>query len=269
MIPHIRLGGDERAAALTFMGCEVAIREIAGAGETAEPNDDVLVFAARMGGPGRVHVVSDDGEEELRAAFERSAVAGWFAGVHGSPTAKSEHIGRVLVEREVDAADALIVGDGRADFETARALGVPFVFVAATSEWPEGDQVVSGAGRGFVAADWPTLLSWLPAPPALTGKQRRHLRALGHSLEPVVHIGHHGVSGTVLAQVDGALVDHELIKLRVGQNAPLSTADAGAAVVRGTGSCLAQKIGRVLLVYRPSDGAKQRRIELPEPTAAI
>jgi len=35
----------------------------------------------------------------------------------------------------------------------------------------------------------------------LSGKQRRHLRALGQKLIPTLHVGHEGVSEAVLAQV--------------------------------------------------------------------
>ncbi len=53
----------------------------------------------------------------------------------------------------------------------------------------------------------------------LTGKQRRHLRALGHHLEPVIHVGKNGSVAAVEA-THRALLDHELIKVRVGAECP-------------------------------------------------
>ena len=49
----------------------------------------------------------------------------------------------------------------------------------------------------------------------LTGKQRRALRALGHHLEPVVLVGQNGITDGVVAAVDQALHDHELIKVKL------------------------------------------------------
>ena len=48
----------------------------------------------------------------------------------------------------------------------------------------------------------------------LTGDRRRSLRARAHHLKPVVLIGQHGVSAAVVAEIERALFDHELIKIR-------------------------------------------------------
>lgn len=48
----------------------------------------------------------------------------------------------------------------------------------------------------------------------LTSSQRRHLRGLAHSLEPVVRIGKSGLSYGLCEQIDAALEDHELIKIK-------------------------------------------------------
>ena len=41
----------------------------------------------------------------------------------------------------------------------------------------------------------------LPAPPALTGAQRQKLRGRAHALEPVVLVGHSGVTDAVIKAV--------------------------------------------------------------------
>ncbi len=50
----------------------------------------------------------------------------------------------------------------------------------------------------------------------LSDAQRRHLRGLAHHLKPVVIVGQHGLRPTVHEEIDRALDDHELIKVRVG-----------------------------------------------------
>ncbi len=80
---------------------------------------------------------------------------------------------------------------------------------------------------------------------------RRRLRAAGHHLAPVVQVGKEGVTDAVLRQLDGALLDHELVKVKAGTETPedrFATAEALLAGVEG--AALAQILGRTLLLYR-------------------
>ena len=90
-----------------------------------------------------------------------------------------------------------------------------------------------------------------PEPPrALTGKQRSFLRALAHPLKPVVQIGHSGLTDAVLAAIDGALLSHELIKVRITGNDEVSATALVLEVEKRTRSSVAQIIGKTLVVYR-------------------
>ncbi len=84
----------------------------------------------------------------------------------------------------------------------------------------------------------------------LTGKQRHHLRGLGHELKPIVQIGRGGIDDGVVAAVEQALTDHELIKIRVGEGAALDRQDTAEEIARRTGSEVAQVLGNTLLLYR-------------------
>jgi RNA-binding protein len=86
----------------------------------------------------------------------------------------------------------------------------------------------------------------------LTGKQRRHLRGLGHELKPIVQIGRSGIDDGVVAAVDQALADHELIKIKIklGEAAALDRHDTVEAIARQTRSEVAQVLGNTLLLYR-------------------
>ena len=92
---------------------------------------------------------------------------------------------------------------------------------------------------------------------ALTGKQRRHLRALGHHLSAVVQVGHEGVTDAVARQTDAQLEAHELIKVKVSENAPQDRQEAAALLAEKCSAQLAQVLGRTALLYR-------RRKEKPE-----
>jgi RNA-binding protein len=96
----------------------------------------------------------------------------------------------------------------------------------------------------------------------LTGKQRRHLRALGQRLRPTLNVGHEGVSEAVVRQADALLEAHELVKARVGENAPADRHATAEELARRTGAHLAQVLGRTALLYRRR--AVEPTIVLPE-----
>ncbi|HTQ03820.1 MAG TPA: YhbY family RNA-binding protein [Polyangiaceae bacterium] len=97
--------------------------------------------------------------------------------------------------------------------------------------------------------------------PELDGRQRRHLRALGHHRKAIVQVGDQGVSAGVVQALDRALTQHELVKVRAGGDAPAPLPELGAELARETGSALAQIMGRTLLFYRPHP--EKPRIVLP------
>jgi RNA-binding protein len=84
----------------------------------------------------------------------------------------------------------------------------------------------------------------------VTGKQRRYLRALGQRLAATLHVGHEGVSEAVVGQTNAQLEAHELIKIRVGENAPEDRHATAEELARRTNAHLAQVLGRTALLYR-------------------
>lgn len=87
----------------------------------------------------------------------------------------------------------------------------------------------------------------------LTADRKKALRALGHNLKPVVTIADKGLSANVCAELDRALRDHELIKIK------LAVADRQLRhrlIDEVCTSCeaeLVQSIGKVALVLRRAD----------------
>lgn len=49
----------------------------------------------------------------------------------------------------------------------------------------------------------------------LTSSQKRHLRGLTHALGPVVAVGYKGATDAVVNELHGALMQHELVKVKV------------------------------------------------------
>lgn len=85
--------------------------------------------------------------------------------------------------------------------------------------------------------------------PVLTSTQRKKLRGLAHPLEPVVQVGHQGVTDAVLEQVRAALLAHELIKVRLRE--PEDKKALAAALASGSGSDLCGLVGHTVILYKP------------------
>jgi RNA-binding protein len=83
-----------------------------------------------------------------------------------------------------------------------------------------------------------------------SGSLRKALRAAGHHLSPVVHVGKSGVTAAVLRQVEQALLDHELVKVRVGAEGPAGRFEAAERLRSESGAQVAQVLGRTILLYR-------------------
>jgi RNA-binding protein len=95
----------------------------------------------------------------------------------------------------------------------------------------------------------------------LNGKQRRHLRSLGHHLDPVVHVGKGGLTEGVISAADIALEEHELIKIRLGENAGVDRHEVAAALAEACSAELGGVLGRTALLYRKRK--KDSAIQLP------
>jgi len=86
----------------------------------------------------------------------------------------------------------------------------------------------------------------------LTGKQRRYLRSLGQRLTATLHVGRDGVTGAVVEQAETQLSTHELIKVRVSENAPESRHETADVLAARTQAEVVQVLGRTVLLYRQS-----------------
>jgi RNA-binding protein len=85
---------------------------------------------------------------------------------------------------------------------------------------------------------------------ALTQEQKKQYKSIGHHLKPVLTVAENGLSEGVLAELDRALNDHELIKVQFR----IAERDDRRALIDElcqVGSCeLVQTIGKMALIYR-------------------
>ncbi len=87
---------------------------------------------------------------------------------------------------------------------------------------------------------------------ALSQDQKKRFRSIAHHLKPVVMIAEKGLSEGVLAELERALEDHELIKLKVNVLERDDKKLIIEEVCLQTRAELVQTIGKVAVLYRPA-----------------
>ena len=90
--------------------------------------------------------------------------------------------------------------------------------------------------------------------PPLTNAAKRDLKARAQRLEPVVKIGHAGVTPEFLASLDRALTDHELVKIRF-TDFKEEKKTLAPQIAEKTGSELIARVGNVAVFFRPRAAA--------------
>ena len=101
----------------------------------------------------------------------------------------------------------------------------------------------------------------MPSNTALTARQKKYLRGLTHGLHAVVTVGEKGLTDNVLAEIEGALDHHELIKIKL--RADRATRDGWATEIgRRCHAEAIHAIGQVACFYRANP--KKPVIELPD-----
>lgn len=94
----------------------------------------------------------------------------------------------------------------------------------------------------------------------LNKSQKKYLRGLTHSLDPVVMIADKGLSENVMQEIELALDHHELVKLRL--RAERDDRNTWIAEIgQATGAELVHQIGQVACFYR--NNPKNPKIALP------
>jgi RNA-binding protein len=86
----------------------------------------------------------------------------------------------------------------------------------------------------------------------LTGKQKRHLRALGHKLKALIQIGKKEIEEALITETNAALEHHELIKVKLLESCTLDKQEASTLLANACSAEIAQVLGKTFLLYRPT-----------------
>ena len=96
----------------------------------------------------------------------------------------------------------------------------------------------------------------------LPGPRLRRLKSLGQRLNPVVHVGKGGLTDALIGNVNQALSDHELIKVKFEAHKDEKKALAPELAAK-TASHVVQRVGNVVVLYREHPDAAKRKIQFP------
>lgn len=78
----------------------------------------------------------------------------------------------------------------------------------------------------------------------------KQLRTIGHKLKPVVTIAGNGLTESVYAELERALNDHELIKIKLAVGSREARTALTQEICDRSGSELVQSIGNVAVILR-------------------
>ncbi|MFH6566800.1 MULTISPECIES: ribosome assembly RNA-binding protein YhbY [Pseudomonas] len=84
----------------------------------------------------------------------------------------------------------------------------------------------------------------------LTQEQKKQYKSIGHHLKPVLTVADNGLTEGVLAELERALGDHELIKIKVNILDRESRLEAVAQMCKAGKAEQVQVIGKMALLYR-------------------
>ena len=85
---------------------------------------------------------------------------------------------------------------------------------------------------------------------SLSPEQRREYRAIAHNLKPVIIVGDKGLSEGLQEELERALNDHELIKIKVATADREARQEAVNALCEASGAELVQSIGKIAVILR-------------------
>ena len=97
----------------------------------------------------------------------------------------------------------------------------------------------------------------------LTSKQRAILRAEAHHLHAIVHMGHNGLTESLVLAVDDALRTHELVKVALARTVDVKPKDAAHELAEKLGAEVIQTIGRTCTLFRENPDIKRKQGAAP------
>ena len=93
---------------------------------------------------------------------------------------------------------------------------------------------------------------------AISAERKKQFRTIGHKLNPIVTIANNGLSDGVINELNRALDDHELIKVKLSFTDREDRKEAIEFLSKLPNVEIVQEIGKVALLYRPNKKANPK-----------
>lgn len=97
---------------------------------------------------------------------------------------------------------------------------------------------------------------------ALSQERKKAMRSIGHDLNPIVIVAGNGLSENVLMEIDRALEDHELIKVKYAVGDREIKAEMLKETAQRMRAELVQSIGNIGLFYRKAQKPDPKKSNL-------
>ena len=94
----------------------------------------------------------------------------------------------------------------------------------------------------------------------LNNKEKKYLKKIAQKEKAIFQIGKNGLNDELIKQVDQALEKRELVKLNILQNSSAEGDQAAEELATGLRAEVVQTIGKTLVLYRPSQEAKNQKL---------
>ena len=94
----------------------------------------------------------------------------------------------------------------------------------------------------------------------LNSKQFAHLKSLSHSLNPVVQVGHKGLTDSVINEIQISIKAHELIKIKLQEKDKNKRKLLLDEICKKINGQAINMIGMQIVIFKPSEPSK---IDLP------
>lgn len=91
-----------------------------------------------------------------------------------------------------------------------------------------------------------TMITTMP----ISTKFKQQLKAKAHKLNPIVFIGNKGLTDNIKTEVDRALTDHELIKIRIQESDRAQRHELFQEICQTARAEAIQMIGGIGIIYR-------------------
>ena len=103
----------------------------------------------------------------------------------------------------------------------------------------------------------------------LSNSRKKALRTLGHTLKPIITIAGKGVTETINTEIERALEDHELIKIKLNIDEPATRKQLAESLCEQHRAALVQSIGKVALIMRPAKKPNEKLSNLLRQQASL